>query len=335
MSDAEGGYNAPLPPAVALYSKRTIHTLTKDQLPMDLYDDIRQHVLKELPHRPEDHAELEAKRVDELLILYLNWRSRYVTPRPRKVHRSKALDANALATDPTYQPGIERITYLIETGGDLGPHLSRGVKYGYEGSGPLREAHLDPMLNDWGVHHLHMNIEMDTDGFVKRPRTEPQWNYLLFAAFRPDDAYLIDIMEHGDWVRDHVMQVVMDEWPDAGILMHFPGITLGNIPTEEERAKLRKAGLITGYNSPTGAFLPASLLSSAGTSMKRTGEADEILKRVRWFMELAEKPEEMVQVLAAQGYTLPPDPDLHFVYSDDDGAYGIVDAKTGYSIRLG
>ena len=56
---------------------------------MDLYEDIRQHVLTHLPHRPEDRAELEAKRVDELLILYLNWRSRYVTPRPRTLHGAR------------------------------------------------------------------------------------------------------------------------------------------------------------------------------------------------------------------------------------------------------
>lgn len=301
---------------------------------MDLYDDIRQHVLTHLSHRPEDRAELEAMHYSDLLILYLNWRSRYITPRPRTVHRSKAFTDNPRSSDPIYTPGIDQIIHLIETGGDLGPHLSRGVKYGYQGSGPARETHLDPMLNDWGVHHLHMNTELDTDGFVKRPKSEPRWNYLLFVAFQPDDAYIIDIMEHGDWVRDHVMQVIMNEWPNAGILLHLPGITLSNIPTEEQRKKLRKAGVVTGFNSPTGAYFPSALISTAGTSMKSTEDADEILKRVHWFTELAEKPEEMAATLAALGHTLPPDPDLHFAI-DDDGAYGVVDAKTSHAIRLG
>ena len=143
-------------------------------------------MLDTLPYPPQDRPTLEAMHYSDLLILFINWRSRYVTPRPRTVHRSIVLEANPLSSDPIYTPGLARITHLIETGGDLKPHLSRGVQYGYRGTGPPKESHLDMMLNDWGIHHLHLNTELDTDGFVKRPKTEPQWNRLLFAAFTPD-----------------------------------------------------------------------------------------------------------------------------------------------------
>lgn len=240
----------------------------------DLYEDIHRHILTTLPYRPEDRAELEAMHVSDLLILYFNWRSRRVPPRPRTVHISRALPANPLASDPIYKPGIDQIIAMIQAGDDLTPHLSRGIQYGYQGSGPPRETHLDPMLNDWGIHHLHLSIEMEPDGFVKRDGP------VLFAAFRPNDAYLIDIMHHGDWVRERVMHLIIEEWPEVGLVTQLPGMSLSALPTEDERKKMRKVGVAAGFDIGTGIFFPDSLLTTAGTSMKQTEAADNLLKRV-------------------------------------------------------
>lgn len=66
--------------------------------------DIRTHVLASLQHRPEHRAALKAKATPELLVLYFNWRSRFVAARPRRVHLSQALKNNPTLADSTSKP---------------------------------------------------------------------------------------------------------------------------------------------------------------------------------------------------------------------------------------
>jgi hypothetical protein len=94
------------------------------------------------------------------------------------------------------------------------------------------------MLNDWGVHHLHISTQSEPNGFVKRDGP------LLFAVCKPQVAYLIDLMKHGDWTRVHVLEMLATEWSDEGVIYEVNGILDGpKSYTDEERAKLRAAGL--------------------------------------------------------------------------------------------
>jgi hypothetical protein len=68
------------------------------------------------------------------------------------------------------------------------------------------------MLNDWGVHHLHISTQVGVDGYVRRGGP------LLFPVFRPQVAYLIDIMGHRDWTRHHVLEMLATEWPNEGAI---------------------------------------------------------------------------------------------------------------------
>ena len=91
-------------------------------------------------------------------------------------------------------------------------------------------------------------------------------------------------------VKEHVMRTIIDEWPDTGLLLKVPGISLPTAPTEEERAKLRKGGLAAGFDDGTGIYFPAGLLTTAGTSMRSTEIADDILNAATRFMKMAEDP---------------------------------------------
>lgn len=45
-------------------------------------------------------------------------------------------------------------------------------------------------LYDWGIHHLYLGETFSAPGYVKR--TGP----VLFAVFRKNDVYFIDIIDH-------------------------------------------------------------------------------------------------------------------------------------------
>ncbi|HTX35414.1 MAG TPA: hypothetical protein VME43_10340 [Bryobacteraceae bacterium] len=300
---------------------------------MDFKEDIRQHVLRVLPRDPRTDQDLHSKNASDLLIIYANWLMRLIPSRPRVVHVSRALLANPLAVDPKYAPALAALQATIQAGHDLTPHLSTRIAYGYElsqggiGHGLQGRRDLDLLLNDWGIHHLHLSSEIDTGGFFVK-RDGP----LLLGAFKLDDAYLIDTMRHGDWTREHVIQVIVTEWPEAGLVREVKGLA-GYTVTEQERSKLRNTGVNSLVNISGRLYQPAVGIMASGVSFHSTLAADRVLDGVAWFeSQLTSNPDFLSEKMAAVGATCPVDVDLHFEFFDF--GYGIVERKTGFRFRL-
>jgi hypothetical protein len=193
----------------------------------------------------------------ELFSVYYNWRNRFVSARPRTVYRS-----NEIATKNL--PEVDKLAQKVEAGGDLSPHLSTGIqeiidlrpaKPGKLGS----RRDLDLLLNDWGIHHLHLSEVDRGDGYVIRTGA------LLFVAFRRNDAYLLDVLAHGAWNDERLVEIGTSNWPKAGLFAQFARLTTEFPVSEHERKKLRGSGIYAPIQLPTGsAFGPG--LTSAGTS---------------------------------------------------------------------
>jgi hypothetical protein len=94
---------------------------------MDFGADIREFVINNLPHDPCHRSELERKTPSELLIFYVNWRSRLVPIMPRQVHCSHALTSNPFSNGLPWKPALDAIILKLEAGHDLTGHLSRGI----------------------------------------------------------------------------------------------------------------------------------------------------------------------------------------------------------------
>lgn len=153
---------------------------------------IRTDLLAEMGGDPS--GELSTKSFASLLIIYANWRQRFISQHPREAHLSIGLSSG-----PNYEPhadAVAAIVTAIEAGTDLTPHLSRGIRNSYtaiadRSSQNNRRRDLDLLISEWGIHHLHLSTSMDADGFVTRSEN------LLFAKFSPDDAYIIGVFPHG------------------------------------------------------------------------------------------------------------------------------------------
>jgi hypothetical protein len=70
------------------------------------------------------------------------------------------------------------------------------------------------MLNDWGIHHLHLGPIGAGPG-SRAGRTGP----LLFVFVREDRLYFLDVLLHGKgqrpWTRRDLVEVIHSNWPDA------------------------------------------------------------------------------------------------------------------------
>jgi hypothetical protein len=184
---------------------------------------------------------------------YATWRGRVPVARPRHVHISPELLANPDRL--AYGDGLAAVLREVANGDDLRPRMSTAIEHAYTPSVPPllargrpRARHVDRLLADWGLHHLHLGAVPHR----KRPEFIKRTPHVLFVAFKPDEAYLVDIAEHesdgANWSALAILEVIVRNWPDAGILYalnYVLGLSGGN-RSDADRQELRRAGISTG-----------------------------------------------------------------------------------------
>jgi hypothetical protein len=237
-------------------------------LAIDFDRDIREAVLQALPHDPARTAELQAMSFSDLLVTYINWRNRLISPRCREICMSSEFQRTRYGSIQR-TPALEHIIEALKTGGDVTPHLSTRVTAGFDVSASAKlnqRQDLDLLLNDWNVHHLHLSTTMQPNGFVKR--TGP----LLFAVVGSTKALLIDILDHKSWSREHIAHVIINNWPNANFVHHLPNVVWGLAISEAECQQLRNAGIHSGFIEHKDKYYLIGMggLSSAGTSIQHT-----------------------------------------------------------------
>lgn len=164
---------------------------------------------------------------DSLIIKYFTYqRKKGGSPRPRRVHMS-----NRFSYPPELENGLKRLIDTLKKGEDISPYFSKQVD---------KISSIDGMFNDWGVLHLHLGDGIDPANGRYVTRTGP----LLFLYLHEEDAYLINVYEHGDWTDRSVLQTAFDNWPELIEPYVLKGaIGLSPPYTEEDHARLRAAGL--------------------------------------------------------------------------------------------
>lgn len=301
-----------------------------------LQANLRQLVLDHLPYDRNDAVvvrELNAMTPSELLIRWLNWTRRMVPSRPRDVLLSTEFRAN-----PVFELKKADITAFIndiESGADLRKYLSRRIDHGYvnaNGKRPRQRSDLDLMLSAWGIHHLHFSQIMDEDGFVNRnERPEP----IIFAVFRRDQAFLIDIMTHHDWAREHVIRVIVRNWPEAELVHEMKGVTgLSRTIDDDGRKTLRNALVNTMLEIDGKVYHPASGMMTSGVSIDVVMQADRMMEDFENFASRYETaPQSIISMATSSGADWPDEPEFVVEFRPD--GYGVMEIKSAIFFRLG
>lgn len=301
---------------------------------VDFDGDLRSFVLSTLPHREDAHEELETGSTSELLIHYFNWYCRLVPQVRRRVHKSTELKGKIKNFPTATRRALREIEEDISRGNDLTRYLSRGIRYGYisRKNAPTKNKHRrdrDLMIYDWGLHHLHLSTVIERDGFVARSRD------LLFAAFLANDAYLIDVAPHGSWYLRSLLETIVANWPDSGLLLpSLSGLRLATTFTDDQGLKLREAGVAANmFEFEDKVWVPRDFISTAGTSMRATRRADFILTQ-------AEQLEHLIQadprvVLNDMETAVGPIPSPQFRFAIYDHDYGIFEESKDVFLRIG
>lgn len=299
---------------------------------MNLKESIRKWVLNELPYNRSNTElvnYLNQKDPRELLLIYHNWMSRQIKPQPRRVLKSKAFLKNPLVAKRPEQ--FTQITNDIECGRDLRKYLSRGIEViaNVPTKSKSRRRDLDLMLNVQGIHHLHISTEIEYDGYVERGIK------LLYAIFRPDTAYFIDIMEHGDWARKHVLEILASEWPDHGLIHEVKGsIGLCHDTTDAERKTLQEKHINYLVQIGDKVFTTAGKVMASGIALAASVAADRLLMDIEIFeRDFDDNRERLKAAFLSCGFDFPEEPEFKFTIRSE--GYGLLECKTRIFIHLG
>ena len=273
---------------------------------------VRKYVLAVMPRDPS--GELPKQDLADLLMTFGNWRRRFVHAHPRAVQLSRELAANP--SRALHQDALDAITRAVEAGEDLTPYLSRRVGKAYVPSGERpaalkRRQDLDLLLSDWDVHHLHLNTEIEDDGFVKRSGD------LLFAVFHHEDAYFINLYPHLEWTQLSVIETIVRNWPDAGIVLGtISNMSLTHQHTDEERKELREGGVASILEVDGRVVMPGGI-TTAGTSLKVTQQVNTIMHSLyRWRQSPGSLLAEVEQKVHVAGFVMPTGRWFPFVQDD-------------------
>lgn len=197
------------------------------EIEMDLVSDFQNILINEINAIGLQYSDDISK--ESLIIKYFTYLRKKGghSPRRRRVHIS-----NEFECPQELLEGYTQLTNVMEQGRDIAPYLSKRVD---------NISHVDYMFNDWEVLHLHLGNQFDTNNERFIARTGP----LLFLHLTPDNAYFINIYNHGDWTDRSILQIMYDNWPELiqpFILKDVMGLAYQY--NEKQHQQLRKSGVV-------------------------------------------------------------------------------------------
>jgi hypothetical protein len=302
-----------------------------------LADTVTEWALGALPHDgsdPDVVAALRNKHPGALLALYHNWCNRLISVHPRKVMRSEPFNRRLVSAE---QPDvIGKIIADIEQGVDLTRYLSRRVRVGFElpknsTKKKLRQRqHLDLLLNEWKIHHLHLDATVEAHGFVKRGAP------LLFAMFLPGKAYLLDIGTHDSFADECLAHIAIETWPDEQLFLEIKGILGprgGNAYSADDRRQLRGVGLASFIQIGDRVFMPPGGITSAGTSTQATLWSNHVMRTLKKFEEqVRENPSRIIAFIREHGGDIHEAPEFKFAIFAN--GFGVIETQSGVPVNL-
>lgn len=177
---------------------------------------------------------------DQALIDLAEWFMRVPTESPKIVHKSQELQRKVLT--PFELKNLSEIERVVAIGGDLKPYLgdiSRSVRN-------RQSKKNDFFSSDWGLLHFHLGADFEN----KKTRVSRSKRVLL-ARFEKDNAYFIDIVNHGRgypevWGDTVHLEILYKNWPHvlAGGMMRDVILDKeGKKISAMDYIKLRNAGI--------------------------------------------------------------------------------------------
>lgn len=258
------------------------------------------------PDSSEVRRILAQKDLRDLMLVYVNYASRFVTPRPRRVAALPGWD-----TTPAYRAhrdAIRMVIMEILAGADLTPRLSDRVHVsGYAhpertAKGRLRRwEDKDFALNAYGVHHLHLGPTRPDSSPVDRTRD------LLYVRFDRGIAILAGVADHNAFDDGTVRRWAAGLEVEMGRQLRGVSLDVDGSGTESTRHQLARMGVMT-LEAHDGHVVAPVAMNMSGHRSEHVRHVDRIVAAVRHFEPIIDTPDFRRAFFADAKHPAPPDP---------------------------
>src|SRR5271165_2006274 len=197
-------------------------------LSADYLAELRAEMLRVIPTRSRREKDAFATLdLNEQAWRFMNWQSRLVHPHPRQVNKSDGFDSQQAVQ--TNRAHIEALLTRIARGDEVNAYLSDDVMQGYCIHPPGRKEgpDFDLLLNEWGIHHLHIDPTPGKGGFTVRS------NDLLYVIFGRGVAFVLAVAPHRAWTSRRLVETTVGSWPNQGLFLSL-NVLPGRDWTEDE-----------------------------------------------------------------------------------------------------
>jgi hypothetical protein len=205
------------------------------------FDEDIDHIVKDLIDGYGLRHEEEVGNLSEPLLRWIDFVTRYIAPRPRKIFASNKFP-KTLSTEA--EEALRHLKKLIESGSDINPYQSKGLILHNDTSANKRQKRTDLLWADWGIYHLHLTTAPIASGKYFSERTT---KWLLFCIIGDDFLGLIDIRDHSEpelFSNPDLIKTVVESWPEIMERYRINGVLSASTTlTATEIATLRKGGV--------------------------------------------------------------------------------------------
>ena len=247
-------------------------SIIKIDLRHDLVESTRAELI--LSGYSQDSVNRLSRDDREIIRALLNISRRWVSHNPRIIHKSKGFRC-----PQQHSASLSEIERAIRDGDDLTPYLSTHI---------IHFKFNDTMLNDWGIHHLHLGKKTvpsgKNKGFIQR--TDP----LLYCYFTASDAYLIAISDHNAFESRVLVEAMHENWPHVIEQFQARGAK-GDRLTDEQVRELRRKRINHCVSVDDGTvYMPiGGGMTLSGSNLADVIETDGLLDWLRWAEDSVER----------------------------------------------
>lgn len=225
--------------------------------------------------------EIEPPKGDLRTLLwgYININEKLIDAKKRTVKISRELRDKDLGEN--YNRSLKLIKNKFKNGKNVNPYLSKFAK---------KPTKRDLLLYDWGIHHLHLNSKINSNGYVERS------DYLLFFMLDEDNVYFIDVSKHKlpdrtEFSQQNLLLIVKRNWPYLIEKYKLNSeFTIEKSYTDKEISEIRKKGamVLTEIDGDYYGLIGGGI-TTARTNIQHTIKCDAVF-------EILEKLTEQMQI---------------------------------------
>ncbi|MEW9623592.1 hypothetical protein [Rhodanobacter geophilus] len=218
--------------------------------------------------------------LDRTLLRWLDFRLRFVDPKPRPLVCSTVFPKNLSSEVGQALDEFERLSLAGE---DLNPFQGKGLTRHHDTSGTKRQNRTDLLWAEWSIHHFHLALPTKRFDQYYSERS----GQLLFAIVFDNAIACLDIGTHGAMEKRALVEAFVHSWPEAAERFRLNGILPSTSPfPEEDVKKLRVAG-VSSYVVVDGAVYVPGGITTASTPTRVTLASDQVTRGVDAIAQIA------------------------------------------------